>query len=169
MQWEYEDQITVVHLPRHFMDTLSAGLTSTDYLELLAASEKRVSEKAGTYLSDEAIGDINLKSSDENSDDSPTKKTKIAYCVDVMLGEGKSKRVIVNRELFDLLGHSLFTTRYLLRPSDDVVVAVAVIAGHRDMEGPDQDTAARWLDLWDDSSLHFQYLRKRGLERSGAS
>ena len=96
-------------------------------------------------------------------------RREVAYSLDIIMCDRKRKTVIVNRKLFNLLGHRDFTARYLRSPSDDVVVAMALVAGHKDMEKAERDTATVWLDLWDDSSLHFQYLRKRGLERSGSS
>ena len=80
-----------------------------------------------------------------------------------------SPRLVVSREVLNACGYHAFRDRYLRRPPDNVVVAVALASWHFDVPPADRATAALWLRHWDDGTPRFTYLKKRGEERSGCT
>lgn len=53
------------------------------------------------------------------------------------------------------------------RPADDIVIAVAMVSSHSDLDGREQQVATAWLDIWDDATFEFKMLKKKGLDLSG--
>jgi hypothetical protein len=65
------------------------------------------------------------------------------------------------------LGLFEFEARYVNRPHDDIVVAVAMVSSHCELEKREQQVAISWLDIWDDGSFEYKMLKKKGLDLSG--
>jgi hypothetical protein len=75
--------------------------------------------------------------------------------------------MFINKELMDNIGVKTFKDRYLGLPPESVVLAVAMISVTVDMDPKERNVANRWLDLWDDNSMNFRVLKKRGKDISG--
>ena len=55
-----------------------------------------------------------------------------------------------------------YRRRYLSRPFDPLVVFMAMISKFPDLDAADREIASVWLRLWDDASLGYKALIKRG-------
>ena len=66
-----------------------------------------------------------------------------------------------------MVGLFEFEARYVRRPDDDVVIAVAIISSHIDLDKREQQVANSWLDIWDDGSFEYKMLKKKGLDLTG--
>jgi hypothetical protein len=72
-----------------------------------------------------------------------------------------------NQLLVNSLGLFEFEARYVKRPVDDIVIGVAMIAMHTELESREKMTALKWLDVWDDGSRDYKNLKKKGFDLSG--
>lgn len=81
--------------------------------------------------------------------------------------DSNGQRRMSNVELRDEIGLFEFEARYVRRPDDDIVIAVAMISSHCDLEARELQMALAWLDIWDDGSFEFKMLKKKGLDLSG--
>lgn len=77
------------------------------------------------------------------------------------------KRFIHNKDLIDDIGIHAFESRYLVKPPDAVIIALAMMSSHIELSSREIEMAKRWLGLWDDNSLEFRLLKKKGIEMSG--
>ena len=85
------------------------------------------------------------------------------------LGLWKNSNLMVKKITFDTLGFNRFKDRYLLAPSDEIVVVMSLIANHGDVSMKHRELATLWLEFWDNETDHYRYLLKRGRERSGCN
>lgn len=76
-------------------------------------------------------------------------------------------RKAANQLLVNALGLFEFEARYVQRPADDIVIAVAMVAAHIELESRERAMAQRWLDTWDDNSREFKALRRKGVDLAG--
>ena len=74
---------------------------------------------------------------------------------------------MINQEVMNELGLFEFEARYVSRPHDDIVVAVAIVSSHSELEKREQQVALSWLDIWDDGTFEYKMLKKKGLDLSG--
>jgi hypothetical protein len=72
-----------------------------------------------------------------------------------------------NQLLINALGLFEFEARYVQRPTDDIVIAVAMISMHTELDSRERSMAQRWLDTWDDNSREYKTLRRKGMDLAG--
>lgn len=72
-----------------------------------------------------------------------------------------------NQLLINVMGLFEFETRYVHRPTENIVLAVAMISAHAELEAREKLLAAKWLDIWDDGSRSYKLLKKRGMDLAG--
>lgn len=72
-----------------------------------------------------------------------------------------------NQALINALGLYEFEARYVKRPGDEVVLGVALVSIHPDLESREKLLARRWLDVWDDGSRSYKTLKKKGMDLAG--
>jgi hypothetical protein len=73
---------------------------------------------------------------------------------------------IPNDEIVKQIGLFEFEARYIRRPKDDVIIAVALVSSHTEIELREKQIAASWLDIWEDFSFEYKLLRKKGMDLS---
>lgn len=78
-------------------------------------------------------------------------------------------RKAANQLLVNTLGMFEFEQRYVQRPADDVVMAVAMVSAHTELESRERAMAQRWLDTWDDNSRDYKTLKRKGTDLAGMS
>eukprot|EP01036_Dinobryon_divergens_P025881 gene25881-34473_t len=81
--------------------------------------------------------------------------------------KNSSNNRVINQEVMNELGLFEFEARYVSRPHDDIVVAVAIVSSHSELEKREQQVALSWLDIWDDGTFEYKMLKKKGLDLSG--
>merc|ERR1712065_2932 len=54
--------------------------------------------------------------------------------------------------------------RYLTRPQDYLVICMAMISQHSDLDAGDREMANVWIRIWDDASNSYKELIKRGYD-----
>lgn len=81
--------------------------------------------------------------------------------------EGDQKKRSANKALQSNLGMYGFAQRYQTRPDDNIVLAVAMVSAHHDMDAREQAMASFWLETWDDCSRDYKLLRRRGGDLAG--
>ena len=126
-------------------------------------SSASVASSSGSTTSSKVKGSEKAVTTAASSSSSVTEKPKRAYSVQRSSG----KYIFINKELMDNIGVKTFKDRYLGLPPESVVLAVAMISVTVDMDPKERNAANRWLDLWDDNSMNFRVLRKRGKDISG--
>lgn len=72
-----------------------------------------------------------------------------------------------NQMLVNALGLFEFEARYVTRPAESIVLGVAMIASHAELEMREKQMANRWLDVWDDGSRAYKLLKKKGMDLAG--
>lgn len=72
-----------------------------------------------------------------------------------------------NQMLVNALGLFEFEARYVARPAESIVLGVAMISSHAELEVREKQMANRWLDVWDDGSRAFKLLKKKGMDLAG--
>lgn len=72
-----------------------------------------------------------------------------------------------NQMLVNALGLFEFEARYVTRPVESIVLAVAMISSHAELEMREKQMANRWLDVWDDGSRAYKLLKKKGMDLAG--
>lgn len=176
-------------LPKgHIIETISEmSLPSIDQDEI--RSEKTPKPNIGIELSEK---EYKVKSRDEmiknktilqnnvmnSNDDNDSKKTSDA--IDgiqpatgaaapntTTTNDGMKKNKGPNKILQNVLGLFDFEERYVKRPHDNVVLAVAMISAHHELDQKEKEMATIWLDTWDDCSRDFKFLRKKGYGLAG--
>lgn len=78
-----------------------------------------------------------------------------------------TKKRSANKALQSSLGVYGFAQRYHTRPADNIVLAVAMVSAHHDMDAREQTMASFWLETWDDCSRDYKLLRRRGGDLAG--
>lgn len=94
----------------------------------------------------------------------------------------RNKNILINKMLMDSIGYRKLLNQYfhisknnnnsnnvVKDDNDDIIIMMALISSNSEIDHQDRATASAWLDLWDDSSIRYQYLCRRGVERSGSS
>ena len=81
--------------------------------------------------------------------------------------EGISKNKGPNKILQNVLGMFDFEERYVKRPHDNVILAVAMISAHHELNQKEKEIATIWLETWDDCSRDFKFLKKKGCGLAG--
>jgi len=81
--------------------------------------------------------------------------------------EGANQKKSANKALQNNLGVYGFAQRYQKRPDDSIVLAVAMVSAHHDMDAREQAMASLWLETWDDCSRDYKLLRRRGRDLAG--
>ena len=71
------------------------------------------------------------------------------------------------RQIQDEIGLFEFERRYTARPDDVVVIAVAMVSSHNEIETREKEMANRWLDVWDDGTLDYKIVKKKGKDIAG--
>lgn len=72
-----------------------------------------------------------------------------------------------NQMLVNVLGLFEFEARYVTRPAESIVLGVAMISSHAEVENREKQMANRWLDVWDDGSRTFKLLKRKGMDLAG--
>ncbi len=72
-----------------------------------------------------------------------------------------------NQMLVNALGLFEFEARYVARPVENIILAVAMISAHHELESREKQMAHRWLDTWDDGSRHYKLIKKKGMDLAG--
>lgn len=72
-----------------------------------------------------------------------------------------------NQMLVNVLGLFEFEARYVTRPAESIVLGVAMISSHAEVETREKQMANRWLDVWDDGSRAFKLLKRKGMDLAG--
>lgn len=72
-----------------------------------------------------------------------------------------------NQLLINVMGLFEFESRYVHRPTENIVLAVAMISAHAELEAREKLLAAKWLDIWDDGSRSYKLLKKKGMDLAG--
>lgn len=109
------------------------------------------------------------------NDDNDSKKTSDAIdgiqpttgAAATTTNDGMKKNKGPNKILQNVLGLFDFEERYVKRPHDNVILAVAMISAHHELDQKEKEIAAIWLDTWDDCSRDFKLLRKKGCGLAG--
>jgi len=116
--------------------------------------QRRISRRETTTGSDGAAG--------------PTSKVGTEDAIDenapVMSNQIKKH---ANQMLVNALGLFEFEARYVTRPVESIVLAVAMISSHAELEMREKQMANRWLDVWDDGSRAYKLLKKKGMDLAG--
>jgi hypothetical protein len=76
-------------------------------------------------------------------------------------------RRVPNKDVVKVVGQATYEARYVNRPSDIVVLAMALIESHHEISLRERQMATRWLDTWDDNSRDFKLLKKKGMDMCG--
>lgn len=72
-----------------------------------------------------------------------------------------------NQLLINVMGLFEFEARYVSRPADNILLAVAMISVHPELEAREKLLASKWLDIWDDGSRGYKLLKKKGMDLAG--
>jgi hypothetical protein len=76
-------------------------------------------------------------------------------------------RRVPNKDVVKVIGQATYEARYVNRPSDIVVLAMALIESHHEISLRERQMATRWLDTWDDNSRDFKLLKRKGMDMCG--
>lgn len=88
--------------------------------------------------------------------------------VDKNLKEEKNQlRRARHKQLIDQIGLFEFDQRYVQAPADIIVIAVAMVFAHHEIEVREKQMASRWLEMWDDTSRRYKLLVKKGKDING--
>jgi len=72
-----------------------------------------------------------------------------------------------NQMLVNVLGLFEFERRYVTRPAESIVLGVAMISSHAEVESREKQMANRWLDVWDDGTRAFKLVKRKGMDLAG--
>ena len=102
----------------------------------------------------------------ENAGDTSKVGTDDAMDENVQVPSNQIKKA-ANQMLVNALGLFEFEARYVTRPVENIILAVAMISSHHELESREKQMAHRWLDTWDDGSRNYKLLKKKGMDLAG--
>lgn len=72
-----------------------------------------------------------------------------------------------NKAVFESIGLFEFEARYVKRPSDITIAAMAMCSSHSEIHKTHKDLASQWIETWNDNSREFYLMRRKGYDIAG--
>lgn len=133
----------------------------SDVIERMGSSKDLGSE--GNYRRNEKDMSENVTDNAQFEDVKKKSRAKLAAPLpQINLFSKKKVRGAQNMNTINEIGIVLFETRYMIRPSDIVVIAVSMIHNHHELYERERQMASRWLSVWDDCTRDYSMLVKKG-------
>eukprot|EP01038_Epipyxis_sp_PR26KG_P004852 gene4852-6800_t len=152
--------------------TKGVNSDSSNVNERNATLETMTNSLEHNHLNDNKSQNKNLQKENDTKPEFDLKSGNLSV---VALAAEKQKRshkdqtqfLRPNEKLVTYIGLYEYECRYVQRPDNLIIMAMAMISTHHELSEIDQQNARAWLDIWDDGSRDYQMLKRKGYNLNG--